>query len=43
MSYSLLHVTIEATFGVPVISLLKPIKLASKKLEIKNVVLFSIE
>lgn len=38
---SLLQVTIETTLGVPVISLVKPIKLASKKFEIKNLVLFS--
>lgn len=33
---TLLQVTIEATLGVPAISLVKPIKLGSKKFEIKN-------
>lgn len=37
----LLQITMEAISGVPVISLTNPVKLASKKLEIKNIVLFS--
>jgi hypothetical protein len=38
---TLLQVTIEATLGVPANSLVKPINLASKKFEIKKLVLFS--
>jgi hypothetical protein len=38
---TLLQVTIEETLGVPAISLVKSIKLASKKFEIKKLQLFS--
>lgn len=38
---SLLQVTIEATLGIPEISWDKQIKLANKKFEIRNLVLYS--